>query len=41
MRSPYAEHAKSGLPKPTRLEGKVLFIQVQDLQVLPHVVREW
>ena len=34
-------HAASGLPNPTRLEGEVRFIQAQDQQVLPHVVREW
>ena len=27
--------------QPSRLEGEVRFIQVQDQQVLPHVVREW
>ena len=26
---------------PTRLEGEVRFIQVQDQQVLPNAVREW
>ena len=35
------EHAASGLPKPTRLEGEVRFIAAQEQQVLPHVVREW
>ena len=39
--SMYIEHAASGLPKSTRLEGEVRFIQAQDKQVLPHVVREW
>ena len=34
------EHAASGLPSPTRLEGEVRFIQAQDQQVLPHVFRE-
>ena len=34
-------HAASGLPNPTRLEGEERFIQAQDQQVLPHVVREW
>ena len=28
-------------PNPTRLEGEVRFIQAQDQQVLPQVVREW
>ena len=41
VRSPYIEHAASGLPNPTRLEGEVRFVQAQDQQVLPHVVREW
>ena len=40
-RSPYIKHAASGIPNPTRLEGEVRFIQDQDQQVLPHVVREW
>ena len=40
VRSPYIEHAASGLPNPTRLEGEVRFVQAQDQQVLPHVVRE-
>ena len=40
MRSPYIEHAASGLPNPTRLEGEVRFVQSQDQQVLPHVVGE-
>ena len=40
VRSPYIEHAASGLLNPTRLEGEVLFIQAQDEQVFPHVVRE-
>ena len=35
------EHAASGLPNPTRLKGEVRFVQAQDQQVLPHVVREW
>ena len=38
--SPYIEHAASGLPNPTRLEGEVRFVQAQDQQVLLHVVRE-
>ena len=41
VRSPYIEHAASGLPNPTRLEGDVRFVQAQDQQVLPHVVWEW
>ena len=40
VRSPYTEHAASGLPDPTPLEGEVRFIQAQDQQMLPHVVRE-
>ena len=38
---PVHRDAASGLPNPTRLEGEVRFIQGQDQQVLPHVVREW
>ena len=40
--SPYIGHAASGLLNPTRLEGGggVRFVQAQDQQVLPHVVRE-
>ena len=41
MRSPYTEHAASGLPNPTPLEGEVRFIQATDQQMLQHVVREW
>ena len=43
VRSPYIEHAASGLPNPTRFGGggEVRFIQAQAQQVLPHVVREW
>ena len=41
VRSPYTEHAASGLPNPTPLDGEVRFIQAQDQQVLPHVVQEW
>ena len=44
VRSPYTEHAASGLPglpNPTPLEGKVRFIQATDQQMLQHVVREW
>ena len=37
----YIEHAASGLPNPTCLKGEERFIQAQDQQVLPHVVREW
>ena len=40
VRSPYIKHAESGLLKPIHLEGEVRFIQAQDQQVLPHVVRE-
>ena len=41
VRSLYTEHAASGLPEPTHLEGEVRFVQAQDQQVLPHVVREF
>ena len=41
VRSPYSEHAVSGLPNPTPLEGEVRFIQATDQQMLQHVVREW
>ena len=34
MMSPYTEHAASGLPNPTHLEGKVRFAQAQDQQVI-------
>ena len=37
----YTEHAASGLPNPTPLEGEVRFIQATDQQMLQHVVREW
>ena len=44
MRSPYTEHAASGLPNPTVLEGKVRFDQAQDQQVVttrsPRIVTE-
>ena len=30
VRSPYTEHAASGLPKSTLLEGEVWFVQAQD-----------
>ena len=33
MRSPYTEHAASGLPNPTPLEGDVRFIQAIDQQM--------
>ena len=32
--SPYTEHAASGLPNPTHLEGEVRFDQAQDQQVV-------
>ena len=41
VRSLYTEHAASGLPNPTPLEGEVRFIQSSDQQMLQHVVREW
>ena len=34
VRSPYTEHAASGLPNPTHLEGQVRFDQAQDQQVV-------
>ena len=34
VRSPYTEHAASGLPNPTPLEGEVRFDQAQDQQVV-------
>ena len=34
MRSPYTEHAASGLPNPTHLEGEVRFVQAQYQQVV-------
>ena len=34
MRSPYSEHAASGLPNPTLLEGEVRFIQATEQQML-------
>ena len=34
VRSPYNEHAASGLPNPTSLEGVVRFVQAQDQQVV-------
>ena len=33
MKCPYIEHAASGLPNPTHLEGGVRFVQAQDQQV--------
>ena len=41
VRSPYTEHAASGLPNPTPLEVEVRFIQATDQQMLQHVVLEW
>ena len=44
VRSPYTEHASSGLPNPTHLEGEVRFVQAQDQQVVttrsPRIVTE-
>ena len=44
VRSPYTEHAASGLPNRTLLEGVVRFDQVQDQQVVttrsPRIVTE-
>ena len=44
VRSPYTEHAASGLPNPTHLEGEVRFDQAQDHQVVttrsPRIVTE-
>ena len=34
VRSPYIEHAPSGLPNPIHLEGEVRFDQAQDKQVV-------
>ena len=34
VRSPYTEHAASGLPNPIHLEGEVRFDQAQDQQVV-------
>ena len=43
-RSPYTEHASSGLSNPTNLEGEVRFDQAQDQQVVttrsPRIVTE-
>ena len=33
MRSPYTEHAASGLPNPTHLEGEVRFVYAQNQQL--------
>ena len=33
VRSPYTEHAASGLPNHTRLEGEVRFVHAEDQQV--------
>ena len=44
VKSPYSEHAASGLPNPTHLEGEVRFDQAQDQQVVtsrsPRIVTE-
>ena len=44
VRSPYTEHAASGLPNPTHLEAEVRFNQAQDQQVVttrsPRIVTE-
>ena len=44
VRSPYTEHAASGLPNPTQLEGEVRFDQAQSQQVVttrsPRIVTE-
>ena len=44
VRSPYTEHAASGLTKPTHLEAEVRFDQAQDQQVVttrsPRIVTE-
>ena len=44
VRSPYTEHAVSGLPNPTHMEGEVRFDQAQDQQVVttrsPRIVTE-
>ena len=41
VRSPFTEHAGSGLPNPTPLEGEVRFIQATYQQMLQYLVREW
>ena len=44
VRSPCTEHAESGLPNPTHLEGEVRFDEAQDQQVVttrsPRIVTE-
>ena len=44
VRSPYTEHAASGLPNLTHLEGEVRFYQAQDQQAVttcsPRIVTE-
>ena len=44
MRFPYTEHAASGLPNPTPLEGEVRFVQAQYQQVVstrsPRIITE-
>ena len=44
VRSPYTEHAASGLPNRTPLEGEVRFVQAQDQQVVttrsPEIITE-
>ena len=43
MRSPYTEHAASGLPNPADLGGELRFVQAQDQQVTtdsPRIVTE-
>ena len=44
VRSPYIEHAASGLPNPSHLEGEVRFNQAQDQQVVttrsPRIITE-
>ena len=44
MRSPYTEHAASGLPNPSHLEGELRVVQAQDQQVVttrsPKIVNE-
>ena len=45
VRSPYTEHAASGLPNPTHLEEEVRSDQAQDQQVVttrrPRIVTEY
>ena len=44
VRSPYTEHAASGLPNPTHSEGDIQFDKAQDQQVVttrsPRIVTE-